>query len=217
MRMGALDEAAGRFREAIARAGVASDDCGLACTLSDFGELEHLRGNDQAALELFGRSEELMEQAGTVDDLPELQRRKAESLMATGRGAAAEELAGAARNAAEEMGNRLEVANSLRVLGELAADSGDSDEAVRLLEDAIERLRALGAPYELNQTLQVLGRVLLGADLHDTAIERLTEARDGFKRLGARRDARRAQEELAAATGQVTPGPGKLPDPSEGR
>jgi len=215
MRMGALDEAAGRFREAIARAGVASDDCGLASTLSDLGELEHLRSNDQAALELFARSEELMEQAGAVDDLPELQRRKAESLIATGRCAEAQDLAGVARNAAEEMGNRLEAANCLRVLGELAADSGDSDEAVCLLEDAIERLRALGAPYELNQTLQILGRVLLGADLHDTAIERLTEARDGFKRLGARRDARRAQEELAAAMGQVTPGPGKLPDERE--
>jgi Nif-specific regulatory protein len=212
MRMGALGEAAERFREAIVRAGVASDDCGLASTLSDLGELEHVRGNDQSALELFARSEELMEQAGTVDDLPELQRRKAESLMSTGRCAAAQELAEVARNDAEKMGNRLEAANCLRVLGQLAPDS---DEAIRLLEDAVERLRALGAPYELNQTLQVLGRVHLGAGLHDAAVERLTEARDGFKRLGARRDARRAQEELAAATGRITPGPGKLPDERE--
>jgi tetratricopeptide (TPR) repeat protein len=140
MRMGALGEAAERFREAIVRAGVASDDCGLASTLSDLGELEHVRGNDQSALELFARSEELMEQTGTVDDLPELQRRKAESMMATGRRAAAQELAEVARSAAEEMGNRLEAANSLRVLGQLAADSGDSDDSIRLLEDAIERL-----------------------------------------------------------------------------
>ncbi len=124
----------------------------------------------------------------------------------------AEALVTAARSAAEEMGARLEAANCLRVLGELAADAGDSDESIRLLEDAVERLRALGAPYELNQTLQVLGRVLLGAGLHDAAIERLTEAHDGFRQLGARRDTRRAQEELAAATGQITPGPGKLPD-----
>ena len=212
VRMGALDEAVRRFREAVARAGTATDDCGLASTLSDFGELEHLRGNDQAALELFARSEELMEQSGAIDDLPELHRRKAESLAALGHRDDAETLVTAARNAAEEMGNRLEAANCLRVLGELAADS---DEAVRLLEDAIERLRALGAPYELNQTLQVVGRVLLGAGLRDAAVERLTEARDGFKRLGARRDARRAQEELAAATGQITPGPGKLPDERE--
>ena len=177
MRRGALGAAARSFREAMAHAELAGDDWGLASVLSDLGELEHLRGNNQAALELFARSEELMEQAGAVDDLPELQRRKAESLMATGRRAVAEELAGVARNAAEEMGNRLEAANCLRVLGQLAADS---DEAVRLLEDAIGRLRALGAPYELNQTLQVLGRVLLGAGQHDAAVEGLAEARDGF-------------------------------------
>jgi Nif-specific regulatory protein len=215
MRMGALDEAAGRFREAIARAGVASDDCGLASTLSDLGELEHVRGNDQAALELFARSGELMDQSGAVDDLPELHRRKAESLMTLGRGAEARELAGAARSSAEEMGNRLEAANCLRVLGELSAEKGNSDEAIRLLEDAVERLQVLGAPYELNQTLQAHGRVLLGTGQRDAAVEKLAEAHDGFRRLGARRDARRAQEELAAATGQIAPGPGRLPDERE--
>jgi len=215
MRRGTLAAAAGSLKEATVHAELAGDDLGLASTLSDFGELEHLRGNDQAALEFFARSEELMEQSGTIDDLPELHRRKAESLRALGHRDDAEVLVTAARTAAEEMGNRLEAANSLRVLGELAADSDNPDEAVRLLEDAVERLRVLGAPYELNQTLQVLGRVLLGAGLHDAAIERLTEARDGFKRLGARRDARRAQEELAAATGQIAPGPGKLPDERE--
>ena len=39
---------------------------------------------EQAALESYARSRELMEQAGAVDDLPELNRRKAECLMATG-------------------------------------------------------------------------------------------------------------------------------------
>ncbi|MFH1864469.1 MAG: sigma 54-interacting transcriptional regulator [Candidatus Eisenbacteria bacterium] len=215
MRRGALGAAAASFREAVVHAELAGDDWGLASVLSDLGELEHIRGSDHSALEFFARSEELMGQSGGIDDLPELHRRKAESLMTLGLGSEAWELASAAGASAEAMGNRLEAANSLRVLGELSAEKGNSDEAIRLLEDAVDRLRALGAPYELNQTLQAHGRVLLGTGQRDAAAEKLAEAHDGFRRLGARRDARRAQEELAAATGQIAPGPGRLPDERE--
>ena len=215
MRRGALGSAAASFGEAVVHAELAGDDLGLASVLSDLGELEHISRSDHAALEFFARSGELMDRSGAVDDLPALHRRKAESLMTLGRSEEARELARAALASAEEMGNPLEVANCLRVLGELSAADGKQDEAIGLLEDGIERLRTLGAPYELNQTLQVLGRVLLEAGRRDAAIERLTKARDGFRRLGARRDARRAQEELAAATGQVAPGPGRLPDERE--
>ena len=85
MRRGALDEAAGRLWEAVKWFEECGDNWGLALAHSNLGELEHTRGNDHAAQDLFSLSEELMSKAGSIDDLPELHRRRGESLISLGR------------------------------------------------------------------------------------------------------------------------------------
>ena len=214
-RRGVVNEAARRFRESVAHGEVSGDSCGLAATLSDYGELEHIRGNDHAALELLARSEALMNEAGGVDDLPELKRRRAECLVALGEPEEAAQLVSEALDMVTAMGNRLEESSCLRVLGELRASAGDLESAEEHLRKAEDITRELGAPYELGQVLSSLGRALLLKGSSDSGLQALAEARDTFVRLGARRDARFLQEEISAASGQTTPLEGRLPDERE--
>ena len=214
-RKGDFSLAASALAEARAHLEQSGDIWSRAALLSDLGDLHTARGALTSALEHFAESEDLMEQAGAIDDLPELHRRKAMCLLGLTRIEDAEVLASEAQHVAENMGNRLEAANGIRVMGEVASAKGEHDKAITLLEDAATRLRDLGAPYELNQTLQVLGRELLGSGSEEEGIAKLSEALEGFTRLGAKRDARKTQEELAAATGHLDPGPGPLPDEKE--
>ncbi len=212
MRRGALDEAGSRLWEAVKWFEECGDNWGLALAYSNIGELEHTRGNDHAAQDLFSRSEELMSKAGSIDDLPEVYRRQGESLVSLGQHEEASLVLERARTMAAKMGNGLEVANCTRALGELAAHQEVGTRAAALCEDAVDSLRALGAQYELARSLTALGRVLRGLGAAERAAAALEEARSILTELGARRDLRALQEEAAAMSGSLHPPVKHLPD-----
>jgi transcriptional regulator with GAF, ATPase, and Fis domain/Tfp pilus assembly protein PilF len=211
-RRGALGEAGDSLHEAIALAQTCGDEWGLAVVLSNLGELEQLRGNVVVALEHYARSEQLMARVGCVDDLPELLRRRATSLLRLGRHAEALDSATRARGMASEMGNILEGANSSRVLAEIASSQGRGDEAARLCEEAIEKLEGIGAKYELGLALAARGRIGLAVGDSEEGGRFLKRAEQIFVELGARRDARIVQEELTQIdSGSIVP-PSGLPE-----
>ena len=200
-RRGALREAAGAFREAMEAAKQSGDAWGRALAMSNMGELECLCGNPAAALTLYDRSEDLMRQVGSRDDLPELLRRRAQALLATGRAESASEVSMRASELAGEMGNRLELANCIRVQAAISLNDGDGEEGVQRLEEAVSLMRGLNAPYELGLSLAELGFALSAQSNSRDAIRLLGEALGVFLGLGARRDARLVQEELARTAG----------------
>jgi Nif-specific regulatory protein len=214
-RRGMISEAAKAFADAQSAAELADDVWGLASTLSDFGELEHLRGNEQAALELYTRSEELMHKVGSVDDLPELRRRKAESLIELGEIDEAARLIDSAAELACGMEHRLEIANCLRVQGRLLALQDELEQSAERLRESERMLQELGAKYELAQTSSVLGGVMLLAGDDSEGRKALEEALAMFTALGARRDARLLQERLAAVTCGASPSAEQLPNEKE--
>ncbi len=203
MRRGILDESERCVRDAMSWAERTGDEWGLAMILVDMGQLEFARGNPSFALGYYDRAEGLMSEVGSVDDLPELLRARAEALSAQGRHGEARESAEESRKLSMRIENGLEVANSSRVLGEIAACCGELDRASELCGEATDALRAMGAPYELAQSLAVTARVHRErGELHD-AVALFEEARDTFRDLGARRDSRVIQEELAEMAGAL--------------
>ena len=211
-RRGAFDEASSRLWEATKWFEECGDNWGLALAYSNIGELEHLRGNDHAAQDFFVRSEELMSKAGSVDDLPELYRRRGESLIALGEAGEASNVLERGRSMASDMGNALEAANCARVLAQLASRRGSYPAALALATEAVDSLRSLGARYELARSLATVGEILALDGQHDRASASFDEARTIFTELGARRDARAAQEAMAAASGDASPAVQHLPD-----
>jgi len=187
----------------------------LAATLSNMGELEHLRGNNLAAQGFYSRSRQLMEKTGCVDDLPELLRRTAESLSALGLHDESRTHVTSGHRMAEEIGCRLEAANCLRVLAEFAAEAGEFEQARDRCRTAIDSLKLLGASYELGQAVSALGRIEVVSGHPDTAVRHFEEARAVFLRLGARRDARLLQEQLAEMAGAVSYPTPELPGERE--
>jgi transcriptional regulator with GAF, ATPase, and Fis domain/Tfp pilus assembly protein PilF len=211
MRQGHLDDASDLLQESLQWGRRSGDDWGVALSLSDLGETEHQRGNRKHAQTLFARSEELMAEIGSRDDLPELKRRWAESLIASGQLASAADMLDDASRLAESMGNPLEIANCLNALANLQMHSGRPELAIEAASKAADRLRRLGARYELGLALANLGRARLHGGDTDEGIASLETAHEEFRQLGARRDARNVQEELAAATGDTPSMVAQLP------
>ncbi len=202
-RRGVFEKAAQCLQDAISWAERTGDEWGLAMILVDMGQLEFARGNPGFALGYYDRAEALMSEVGSVDDLPELLRARAEALLVQGRHREARESAGESRKLSTRIENLLEIANSSRVLGEIAACVGELDRALGLCGEATDALRAMGAPYELAQSLAATARVQRERGELRDAVALLEEARDTFRELGARRDARVIQEELAEMAGAL--------------
>jgi Nif-specific regulatory protein len=214
-RRGVFEKAAQCLQDASSWAERTGDEWGLAMILVDMGQLEFARGNPGFALGYYDRAEALMSEVGSVDDLPELLRARAEALSAQGRHGEAREAAEESHKLSTKMENLLEIANSSRVLGEIAAHGGELDRALGLCGDATDALRAMGAPYELAQSLAATARVYRERGESRDAVALLEEARDTFRDLGARRDSRVIQEELAEMAGALQLPAAELPGERE--
>ena len=215
LRRGAIGEAEQRLRVALAQASECGDDWGRAVVLSNLGELEHVRGDDWASLHSLAQAEDLMAQVGSVDDLPELYRRKSEALLGLGRIDEAREVLEEARQMAGEMGNRVEVGNCLRVRSQIEMSEGAAADAAASCGEALSVLEEIGAKYEIGQTLAAMGNALLDVPAVEEGVRQLEEARRVFLELGARRDVRAVQEKLAEAAGLACPAVRALPSGRE--
>lgn len=209
-RRGALSSASEAFRAAVDAARECGDKWGHALALSNIGELEWVCGDPCAALVMYDRSEELMAQAGSRDDLPELLRRRALAQLSLGKMESASELVDRASTLAQAMGTRLELANCMRVNAAILLRAGVPG-GMRYLEDAVALTRQLGAPYEFALSLAELATAQADAGAPEEAVPGLGEALQVLLDLGARRDARSVQEALARTAGRLPSRTAHLP------
>ncbi len=202
-RLGALREASSSYREASAAARRCGDEWGLALSLSNMGEIELQVGNAPGALRLLDDAERLMEAVGSVDDLPELLRRKALALATDGHDEEARSCASRAARLASTMRNALEVANCERTTGEILLMKGCSRESVEHLEAGVQLAASLDAPYEHALAMGALGRAKLSLGEVEEALRWLTDSLEQLRQLGARRDAGEIQDLIAEASSDV--------------
>jgi DNA-binding NtrC family response regulator/Flp pilus assembly protein TadD len=127
---------------------------------------------------------------------------RAEEALGDPEGRVVDRLERAAR-IAHERGYRFQEAQVRRTLGEALASRGRLDEARRHLESAVSVFRELKVPFEIGRSLVAWASYLaeIGMDLSGVA-PLFREAEEILSELGAEREAGKAADGLAAASGE---------------
>ena len=154
-----FDEAERLFGDALERARRLQAPRQEALALEFLGELEHDRGRDEEALQRYQAALQIAERLAPEGDLVvEIERRRAESLLALGRLDAAEDACQRASRLARLTDDRLEYAVSERVAGSIARARGRLDEAFASWRIAENQLGACNERFELGRTYLEMAR-----------------------------------------------------------
>src|SRR5207248_7959604 len=93
--------------------------------------------------------------------------------------------------------DRLDLVNALRVQAMIALQQARWTEAERSLEEGLALARTIPYPYAEGRLLHVYGEMHVAKGEPGPARERLQAALAIFRRLGARKDAERADDDIA--------------------
>jgi tetratricopeptide (TPR) repeat protein len=151
------------------------------------------RGQWKDALELLARSQELVEQTGAQDLLPEVYRYIAEANLGLNQIEQAASWAAQSLHIAREHETKLEEGATRRVLGQIHHAYGDLQTAERELRASLALLETLNSQYQVAQTLYQLACLHADAGREDLARQEKDRAIAVFERLGAQLDLERAQ------------------------
>ncbi len=169
-------EAESMLLEALERARSQSAQREEVLALEFLGELDHDRGRHDRAIERYDQALTMAERIAPEGDLVvELERRRAETLVALGNADAADAACRRAQRLARQIDDRMEYALTYRASGAVAALRGQTDAAFEDRRRAATLLAACHEPYEQGRTLLELGH-----SCSDPA-----EARRWFYRAGA--------------------------------
>ncbi|MDI6809349.1 MAG: sigma 54-interacting transcriptional regulator [Candidatus Eisenbacteria bacterium] len=169
------------------------------CLAKEFlGELLFERTDHERALDLLSQALTDAERtAPNGDMIAEIERRRAEVLVALGKDSEAEASAKRAIDCSRRLGDKYEEGSGLRVLGEIEVRRGRVDEARRLFDLSIETLRGADEKFELAKSCFSLGKLLCGtgATRKDGRKQLLTSLAL-FEELGAQGHSEKVEEEL---------------------
>ena len=154
-----FDESQALFEEALARARELRAQREEVLALEFLGDLDLDRGRPEEALTHYHEGVRLAERFAPESDLiVELERRRAEALLAVGRLEAAEASCQRASRLARLIDDRLEFAIAERVAGSLAWARGRSDDAFMSWKLAASLLQTCDERLELGRTYLEMGR-----------------------------------------------------------
>ncbi len=208
-----FEDAESLFDDALRRARVHGAAREEALALEFLGELDWDREQPAAALARYDEALGLAERVAPEGDLVvEVERRRADALVALGRPEEAQRACERALRLADRIQDRLEFALAHRAAARVAAARGRHLEAVQGLTDTARLLTDCRERYELGRTLFELGRLVEGPR---EARRHLYRASALFAELGAHHWLEQVDDELQRRLG---PSPEAVPQaPAPGR
>ena len=192
---GQLDKAETQYRQSLQTWQKLGSAYGEAFLHMNLAAVALKRGQWTGALELLARSQELVDQTGARDLLPEVYRYVAEAYLGLHHVEQAAGWAVQSLQLAQEHETKLEEGTTRRVLGQIYHVQGDLQAAERELRASLALLEALNSQYQAAQTLYQLARLHAAAGQEDLARQERDRAIAAFERLSAELDLEQALNE----------------------
>jgi len=189
---GQLDQAENLYRQSLQTWQKLGSAYGEAFLHMNLAAVALKRSQWKGALELLARGQELVDQIGARDLLPEVYRYVAEAYLGLGQIEQAADWAAQSIHIAREHETKLEEGATRRVLGQIHHAHGDLRAAERELGASLALLEALNSQYQVAQTLYQLARLHVDTGQEDLARQEKDRAIAAFQRLGAQLDLEQA-------------------------